>query len=834
MGNLRYAARQIVRRPVLSIIVVTMLAIGIGATTAMFSLVHSFLLQPLPVAAPDELVNLGAPGPKPGSTSCSFAGDCSQVFSYPMFRDLEAGQSVFTNIAGHRFFRANLSFDGRTRAGGGTLVSGGYFQVLGIRPAAGRLFTPADEPQVGESAVVVLSYAFWQSAFGGEDVIGATLVVNGIPLTIVGVAPKGFSGTTIGAEPMVFVPLSMRWLMEPTVPTKPDDRLAYWIYAFARLRPGVTVEQATAGINSLYSGILNDVEAPLNDFLPDDVLERFKRRTITITPGARGQSEIPSASSQPLSILFGLTAVVLLLVCVNIANLLLARAAARAGEFAIRASIGASPRHLLLQSMSEAAALAVLGGLLSIPLAALVLRGIEAMIPTTDVGAGFDIDLSSTAMIFAAAATLGTVLLFGLLPAIRATRTQPGEFVKGQAAQAASTSSMTRFRNGLATTQIAFSMLLLALAGLFTQSLANVARENLGFDADSIVSFTVSPRLNGYDPDRTMRVFDAIEDALAARPGVRAVSAARVAMIANNNSRNVVTIGGFEAEPTDNVAISTNDISTNFFATLGIPILAGREFEPADTLDRPRVAVVNQTFLSKFGLGMDAVGRRFGEGTGDGVDLDVEIVGIAADAKYSAVKDEVPPQYFLPRRQDDSIGTLTYYVRAAMEPELLFGTIRSTVASIDPQLPVASLVAMEQTIDENVFLDRMVAIFSAGFAVLATLVAAIGLYGVLAYNVAQRQHELGVRLALGATPSRLRDMVLGHVGRMALVGIALGLVAAVVVGRAAAALLFGLSGSDPVIFAASALVLAGVIVAAGWLPARRAARVAPMAALRCD
>lgn len=835
MTNFPYAVRHLLGRPGFSVVVVAMLALGIGATTAMFSWVHTMLLQPLPVSEPEQLVNLSAPGPKPGSNSCSFAGDCDNVFSYPMFRDLQAQQEVFTGIAGHRFFRANLAYEGQTLASAGVLVSGNYFDVLGLTPAVGRLFVPADEPQVGESAIVVLSYNYWRSAFGGDPgVVGRTVVVNGETLSIVGVGPAGFSGTTIGAQPQIFVPLSMRWLMEPTVPRNAENRLAYWIYAFARLRPGVTIEQASAAINIIYSGILNDIEAPLNEFLPPDVLERFRQKRIGLAPGAHGQSDIPQAAGQPVTLLFGVTTLVLLIVCVNIANLMLARGAARTGELAIRASIGASPRNLLLQSLTEAALLAAIGGLCSLPLAAGILAGIEAMLPIVQVGSGLRIELNATVFGFAAAVTLATVLLFGSIPAIKAMRTDPGLVVKGQASLAASSRGMTRFRASLATAQIALSMLLLGLAALFTQSLMNVARVNLGMNVDSLVTFAVSPRLNGYSPQRTMRVFDELEEALAAEPGVTDVASAAVALITDSNSRNSLTVQGFDAGPATDTASSMNAVSAGFFGAMQIPLLAGREFGQVDVGDAPRVAVVNESFLRKFGLGMDAIGTRFAQGSGDGVELDIEIVGIAADAKYSTVKDEIPPQYFLPRRQIDSLGTLAFYVRGSANPDALFATIRRVANAVDPNLPVANLMTMETTIENNVFFDRMVALFSGAFAAVATLLAAIGLYGVLAYNVAQRTRELGVRLALGATPERLRGLVLRQVGWMALIGLALGLVSAVLIGRAAAALLFGLTGDDPDVLAAAAIVLACIVAAAGYLPARRAARVAPMEALRYE
>jgi predicted permease len=833
MKDWRYAIRQLVKRPGLSAVVVLMLAFGVGTTTAIFSMYREVLLRPLPVPQPDRLVNLQAPGPKPGMNSCSGAGECEYVFSYPMFRDLEAKQTVFTGLAGHRDFRANLAYAGATSAGSGMLVSGSYFRVLGLRAALGRLIAPEDEPRVGESAVAVLSHAYWRTHFGADpSVVGGTVTVNGQPLTIVGVAPEGFSGTTIGVRPDVFVPLTLRWLMEPTAPRDQDSRTSYWLYVFARLAPGVSMQQAAASLNGVYSGILADVEVPLNTFLPPDRLQRFREKQIVIEPGARGQSSVPVHTAQPLTLLLGVTVLVLLIVCVNIANLLLARGAARTGEMAVRASIGATRRRLAAQLFTESAVLAAVGGLLSLPVAAATSSLIAAVLPS-EVGGLIDFGLNRAAMLFTAAVSIATVLLFGAAPAIQSTRPDLGSRIRGQSPQSVGGRGVARFRSLLATTQIAFSMVLLVLAGLFTRSLVNIARVDLGMNVDSLVTFMVSPRLNGYDKQRVMSVYDGIEAALREQPGVAGVGTSYIPLLSNSDWGGGVTIDaadGTEARRDSNVKV--NEVGNDFFRTLSIPLLAGRVFTEADGPGAPRVAVVNESFVRKFGLGNDAIGKRFAR---DGADArDTEIVGVVADAKYSTVKGEIPAQYFLPRRQDDNIGTLAFYVRGSVDSAALLRTIPRLVARIDPDLPVSNLATMRSEVEANVFLDRLVAILSAAFAALATFLAAIGLYGVLAYNVTQRTRELGLRLALGATPRRLRGMVLRQVGLMAAIGGAVGLAAAAALGRASAALLFGLSGYDPAVLAAAVVLLTAVVLAAGLVPAYRASRVAPMEALRYE
>jgi predicted permease len=830
MSDVRYALRQATRHPGLSIVVIVMLAVGIGATTAVYSVFHEIVVRPLPVPEPERLVNLGAPGLKPGSTSCSIAGDCSEVFSYPMFRDLEAQQTVLSGIGAHSEFDVNLAYDGNSLSAIGLLVSGGYFSTLNLTPAVGRLIGAQDEPRVGESAIVVLSHDYWSSQFGADaSVVGRTLTVNGQALTIIGVAPEGFAGTTIGVSPKVFVPVTLRGLMEPNVPRDSmENRRAYWLYLFGRLAPGVSVEQAAANLNGIYAGILSNVEAALQVAISAEDLQRFRERRITVEPGARGQSWVPSTSAPVLVILLGAAALVLLIVCANVASLLLARGASRAGEMAIRASIGAGRRRLAFQLLAEAGVLAVAGGLLSVPVAYATLGAIVAMAPA-DVAAG-PWGIGSAAMALGAVATLCTVVLFGLAPALRAAGADPGAVMKGHAAHSAGTRAVARFRGVLSTAQIAFSTVLLVMAGLFTQSLLKVTRTDLGIDVDSVLTFTVSPRLNGYSPEQVMGVYGQIEEQVGAQPGVAAVGSSSVRLLANSVSNSVIDIEGFErGYPATHSA--RNNVSSSLFAALSMPLKAGRDFTAADRLGAPRVAIVNESFVRKFNLGEEAIGTRFGF---DGPSRDIEIVGIVRDAKYNQVRAAIPPQFFLSRLQNDNLGTLTFYVRAGVEPGVLAQTVRQTVARIDPNLPLANLTTLQRQAHDNVFLDRLVMALSASLAVLATLLAAVGLYGVLAYNVVQRTRELGLRLALGAAPAEVQRMVLKQVGAKALIGGGLGLVAAIGLGRASEALLYGISGYDPLVLAVAVAVLSTVVLGAGYLPARRASKVAPMEALRHD
>jgi predicted permease len=831
MTNLKLAFRRLFKSPFVTSVAVLSLALGIGANAAMFSFYNQMLQRPLPVPAPHELVNLASPGPKMGSTSCGQAGTCDEIFSYPMFRDLQKAHTVFTDIAAHGPFGASLSYGGQTMGGDSLLVSGSYFPVLGVRPAIGRLLSPQDDQKTGESLVVVLSHAYWTSRFNANpNVLGETLIVNGQHLTIVGVAPEGFNGTTLGARPQVFVPITLRGLMSPGF-NPLDNRRAYWLYLFARLRPGISIDEARKQINLPYHAIINDVEAALQKGAGEQTLARFKAKQVTLEDGARGQSTVDAEARTPLVLLLTVTGLVLLIACANIANLLLARATARASEMAIRLSIGASRRQLMSQLLTESLVLAALGGIAGVVVARWTLDVIFALLPN-EAAANLQVRIDTTVMLFAATVTVATGLLFGLFPAWHSTRPDLLPTLKGQSGQSGASRSAQWFRATLATTQIAISMALLTSAGLFTKSLINVSRVELGIDIENLITFGVAPELNGYPAERSKQFFERLEDGLAAQPGTVGVTAALIPVIADNNWGHNVSVEGFKAEPDTDTHSFFNEVSPDYFKTMGIPLLAGREFTRADRLGAPKVAIVNETFAKKFNLGRAAVGKRMRAGIGG--ELDIEIVGLVKDAKYSNVKNEPRPVYVVPYRQDPRVGNIAFYVRTAGRPEPMMQTVHRVVSSLDPNLPVADLRTMRQQVRENVFLDRLTSTLSAGFALLATLLAAVGLYGVLAYAVAQRTREIGLRMALGATPSRVRTMVLRQVGIMTLVGGAVGLIAALWAGRAAKAILYEMEGHDPVVLVTSLTLLTLVALGAGFIPAHRASKVDPMLALRYE
>ena len=837
MPNLKHALRTLFKTPFVTAVAIVSLALGIGANGAIFSLFDQMLLRSLPVQEPERLVNLGAPGPKPGSTSCNDAGGCDQVFSYPMFRDLERRQAqgegnVFADVAAHRLFGANLAYKGQTLSGTGVLVSGSYFSTLGTRPVLGRLLDRGDDREVGESLVAVLGYDYWQTRFGGSDgVLNDTLIVNGQALTVVGVTAESFQGTTLGSRPQVYVPITLRGLISPGFDGF-ENRRSYWAYVFARLAPGVTTEQARSAINVPYRAILTEVEAPLQEGMSEATMARFLAREITVEEGSRGQSVMHSEARAPMILLMAVAGVVLLIACANIANLLLARSAARGGEMAVRLAIGAGRRKLISQLLVESCLLAAFGGVAGLAVARWTLSFIATLLPAES-SSSLVLTLDFKLLAFAAALTLGTGILFGLFPALESTRFDLASSLKGQTGQPSGSRAAARFRTAVVTAQIALSTALLVSAGLFLKSLNNISRVDLGVEIDNVITFAVSPELNGYEPERSRALFERAEEELAALPGVTGVTASMVPLLAGSNWGNSVRVQGFDADADTDTGSRFNEVGPGYFRTLGVPLLSGREFTAADVVGAPMVAIVNEVFADKFGLGRDAVGKLMGR-RGRGEELDIEIVGLVQNAKYSEVKGEIPPLFFVPYRQDEEVGFIYFYVRTALAPGEMLRQVPAVIARLDPNLPVEELKTMPQQVRENIVLDRVLTTLSASFAALATLLAAIGLYGVLAYTVAQRTRELGLRLALGADGPRLSRMVLWQMSKMALAGGVIGLAAALGLGTVARSQLFELEGHDPAVLIAAALLLALVALTAGLLPAIRASRVDPMRALRYE
>ena len=821
---------MLLKTPFVTAIAVLSLALGIGANAAIFSMFDQLLRRPLDVRQPGQLVNLSAPGPMSGANSCNQSGQCDEVFSYAMFRDLEKTPGPFTGVAAHRITSVSMAVRNEPITGEIAMVSGNYFPVLGLDAVTGRLLTPDDDKVIGANFVAVISSRFWEDKFGKDPkVIGQPLIVNGKSYSIVGVAPEKFDGTTKGTRALVFLPISMRGELQRF--RSWEDRRNYWVYLFARLKPGMTIESAAPAANAVYHPIITDVEVPLQKTMSDKTKEAFRNKKLVLAPGSRGQSSINKEARTPILLLFSVTGVVLLIACANIANLLLARGAGRATEMGVRLALGATRRNLVTQLLTESVMLALVGGIASLLVAQWTLSVISSLLPPAAADT-MHFTISNAVILFSAALSVATGIIFGLFPALHSTRSDLISAIRAGAGQIAGGRAAARFRSGLVTAQIALSMGLLIMSALFLKSLMNVSRVDLGVKVDQIATFQIVPQRTGYDSLRSAVLFNHVEQELAALPGVTGVTEGLVPLLSGDNWGSGVHVQGFTCGPDTDCGSRFNEIGADYFKTFGVQLIAGREFTAADQLGAQRAVIVNEAFAKKFKMGHDVVGKFIGDEDNDSLNL--QIVGLVRDVKYSQVKDSIPPVYYRPWRQDARNGSMFFYVKSTLPPEQMLGTLRATMKRIDPSLPVEELKTMNQQVKENVFLDRMISILSSAFALLATLLAGVGLYGVLSYSVTQRTREIGVRMALGADGANVRKLVMRQVGVMLLIGGAIGIAVALGLGRAARSMLYQLEGHDPTAMGMAVVLLACVALAAGFIPARRAALVDPMNALRYD
>lgn len=826
MSRIRYAFRSLSKAPLLSLVVVVSLGLGIGANTAIFSLLHQLVLASLPVPHPEQLVLLTSPHDfKNGRASTDDSGDMEYIFSYPFFRELEKNSSGVAGLAAFRNLAANIAFSHQTVAGTIHVVSGQYFQTLGVQPLMGRAILPEDDRTGAGNAVAVLGYGYWNDTLGGRtDVLNQRIQINGQPFTIVGVAPKGFDGTTIGQDPAAFVPVALKPRLTPNWDgtNRPDD---YWMYLFARLKPGTTRQQAEASLNSTYAGLVAE-HAPNNHLGPDKT-RRYAASRLKLIDGSQGNSSVRDSTRVPMLILMGATAMVLLIAMANAANLLLARSAQRRRELAIRAAIGAGRGELMRQLLTEALLLAGAGGIAGVLLGSLTLKLLVAQVAGDDRIYYLTTQLEWPVLAFAVGLSIATGLIFGLYPAWDGARASSAATLKDESGQSSGTRGAARIRRGLVCAQVMISAMLLIPTGLFLKSLVHLMRVDLGMNTENVIGFSISPARNAYKIARSRALYERAEQELAAIPGVRGVSASMVPLIAGSNWGNGVKVEGRKDTGGDNSMV--NEVSAGYFGQMRIPLIAGREFTVGDNAAAPKVAIINQQFVKKYLDGRNPLGIHFT------ADKDtIEIVGVVRDSHYSGVKQEPPPVYYMPWRQDDELNELTFYVRSAVAPAGTVAQIRRVMHGIDPDLPLEDLRTLDDQVRMNIRNDRMVLQLAAAFAILATVLAMLGLYGVMAHSVTRRTREIGIRIALGARPQSIRGMVLREMLWILGIGLGTGIPAALGLSKLTESQLYGVKSFDALVLAAAAAALAVTAAAAAYFPARRASKVDPLRALRYE
>jgi predicted permease len=830
-ADLRYGIRILRKSPGFTAVAAFSLALAIGSNTTIFSAAKSLLYDRLNVPHAEQLRMLYWQDAGHGAVhsmwgefdSTADGGSKCSSFSFPVYRELRAHNTAMQELFAYQGDGMNATIRGTARRVRAEMVSGNYYSGLEVRPQLGRPIQPSDEATFGTGTVAVISEGIWERDFGrSPSVLGQTITLNQAVMTIVGVNPRGFTGADDSqTSPDVFVPLSMQPVLHPMgKKSLLEDPGTWWLKVMGRARPGVNDSQAQAVLSS-------QLEAAVRGTMtvkPGETIPRLE-----IADASRGNQISDSDFKKPAFVLMTLTGMVLLLACANIANLMLARGAQRQREMSVRLALGAGRARILRQLLTESMLLAAMGGLGGLLLGYVGRNSIPRLLARAWEASELNVHLDWRVFGFTAAVTIATGLLFGLAPASLAARTEVSSSLKETA------QTTTRRRRGLGgksivVFQIALSTLLVVGAGLFLRTLMALRSVDAGFRTDHLILFSINPPATRYAAGKAVQLHTRLAEDFAAIPGVEAVTAASVAYIGNSMSNEIILLPGEKFDENKQQAEDVNVVGNSFFATMGIPIIAGRAFGSEDTAASPKVAIINQSLARKRFAGVSPIGKEFK--TGDDAADWFRIVGICADSRYSNLRDDPPPQFFMLYRQQSEVGGLTYAIRTRFEAGALAPALRQVVEKVDRDLPIVDIRTQREQIDSTMQTERIFASLTAGFGLLALALACVGIYGIMAYSVANRRNEIGIRMALGAQPGQVRGMILRESSWLTGAGIVVGVGAALLLTRLVKSMLYGIQPYDPLTMAGGVLILMAVALASSWIPARRAARVQPMEALR--
>jgi len=830
--DLQFALRQLRRAPGFVLTAVSTLALGVGANTAVYSLLDQALLRALPVRAPEQLVVLSAPGKEwEGRTSDRGAGT-DKSFSYPMYRDLRDQARVFEGLIATTQASVGVTYARRSEAGYAEVVSGNYFSVLGVRPALGRLLAASDDGAPGANPAAVLSYRYWASHLGSDPrLVGQTIALNGHAFEVIGVAPQDFQSAVWGEMPDVFVPMSMLEVVIPGQVKRLSDHTDRWMNVIGRLHEEEPREQAEAGVAPLWHALRAEELKALGQRSPRFVDDFLTQSRLHLEPGARGLSYSRSELEVPLLAMMAMATLVLLLAATNVASLLLVRAASRGQEFAVRSAMGARSGRILQQLLIEGALIGLLGATAGLLIAPVAMRLLVHQFATPDQASPFHAGLDLRLLGFGLVTALAVSLLFSLAPAIQLLRPDLVEALKQTA--------MTRrgvlnLRRAMVSLQIGLSVLLLMGAGLFVRTLENLRHVNAGFNTTHLVTFYINPLQAGYKQPQIAALEQRVMDVMRNQPGVKAVAASDDQELADHGQGGNVTVEGYTPPVNEDFDIEETVVNPDYFHAMQVPIAVGRTFGDADDATAQPVAIVNETFVRHyFKDAASAIGRRVAEGAGNHLHYMV-IVGVVRDTRHRNLRVPTLPTLFMPIAQVDAPGQLFLYLRTATPPAELFAAVRSALRSIDPVLTIAGLRTMDEQIEESISNERMIEVLALVFGGLAALLAGVGIFGVLAHATMQRTREIGIRIALGSTRMAVSVLVLKETLRLGAVGVFVALPCAVLLGRTLRSQLFGVSAEDPWTLAGVALLMGLIGVLATLIPARRAASIDPVQALRIE